>query len=279
MISVRARDAANNVSNTTPINVTVANLVSPVGLVAAWGFDDTAGPTATDSSGHAYNGTASNTAWTTAGKFGGALAFNGVNSWVTVADNNAFDLTNAMTLEAWIKPDSLDRLDQHHHEKRTDGLAYALYASDDTGNPPAGYISNGVDISTVGTSPLTLGAWVHLATTYDGANLRLYVNGLLVASRAVTDDIPASTDPIRIGGDSIWGEYFDGLIDEVRVYTAPQPDRDSDRHEHPRQRPKRTVRFRRTRARNDQGYPCPTRRPIGPVGAPPTRSGLQSTRH
>jgi hypothetical protein len=52
----------------------------------------------------------------------------------------------------------------------------------------------------------------------DGANLRLYVNGTQVASRALTGAMRTSTGVLRIGGNSIWSEWFAGLIDEVRVY-------------------------------------------------------------
>ena len=62
------------------------------------------------------------------------------------------------------------------------------------------------------------GAWSHVATTYDRATWRLYVNGVQVASRAFTGAIPVSTGALRIGGNSIWGEWFSGQIDEVRVY-------------------------------------------------------------
>jgi hypothetical protein len=60
--------------------------------------------------------------------------------------------------------------------------------------------------------------WSHLGVTYDGATLRLYVNGARVSSRAVTGTIPRTDDPLWIGGNHPYGEYFDGLIDEVRVY-------------------------------------------------------------
>jgi hypothetical protein len=48
--------------------------------------------------------------------------------------------------------------------------------------------------------------------------LRLYVNGQLVNSRTVTGVGVVSASPLRIGGNAIWGEWFAGLIDEVRVY-------------------------------------------------------------
>src|SRR6185295_18639269 len=61
-------------------------------------------------------------------------------------------------------------------------------------------------------------AWSHLAATYDGTNLRFYVNGVLVTAKATSGAMPNTANPLRIGGNAIWGEYFSGLIDEVRVY-------------------------------------------------------------
>ena len=56
--------------------------------------------------------------------------------------------------------------------------------------------------------------------TYDGAMLRLYVNGVLVASTAKTGAIASSANPLQFGGDAIYGQYFAGKIDEVRVYNV-----------------------------------------------------------
>ena len=65
---------------------------------------------------------------------------------------------------------------------------------------------------------MRLNAWSHLAATYDGATLRLYVNGTQVARPPVTGTIAASTGALTIGGDALYGQYFAGRIDEVRVY-------------------------------------------------------------
>lgn len=70
----------------------------------------------------------------------------------------------------------------------------------------------------MGASGPPLNAWTHLAFTYDGATEKLYVNGVLVASRAQTGAISAANGVLHIGGDSVWGEHFQGLIDEVRIY-------------------------------------------------------------
>jgi hypothetical protein len=66
-----------------------------------------------------------------------------------------------------------------------------------------------------------VGHWQHLALTYDGSTLRLYENGTRVSSRAMTGAIARTSDPLWIGGNHPYGEYFQGLIDEVRVYDRP----------------------------------------------------------
>jgi len=104
---------------------------------------------------------------------------------------------------------------------------YYLEADSTSGKPAIG----GTFASPLlGTGALTANTWVHLAGTYDGATLRLYLNGVQVNSRAETGPIATSTNPLHIGGDSIYGQYFQGRIDEVRIYnralSAPEIQRD-----------------------------------------------------
>jgi hypothetical protein len=60
--------------------------------------------------------------------------------------------------------------------------------------------------------------WTHLAVSYDGAKYRLYVDGVEASSRSASGTILSTTDPLWIGGNRPYGEYFRGLIDEARVY-------------------------------------------------------------
>ena len=62
-----------------------------------------------------------------------------------------------------------------------------------------------------------MNTWTHLAATYDGTTLRIYVNGVQAAARAVRQ--PCRRRPARSDRrQPVWGEYFKGLIDEVRIY-------------------------------------------------------------
>ena len=72
--------------------------------VASYAFNEGTGTTTVDASGNGRTGALTNATWTTAGKYGGALSFNGSSSRVTVADAAPLHLSSAMTLEAWVNP-------------------------------------------------------------------------------------------------------------------------------------------------------------------------------
>jgi fibronectin type 3 domain-containing protein len=221
-LTARARDAAGNTTASAAVTVSVSNTTT-TGLVAAYGFDEGTGTTAGDSTASGLNGTLNGAAWVTTGKYGKALSFNGTSSLVTVADAGPLHLSAAMTLEAWVYPTtaSTNFATAVLKERGTTGLAYSLYVTDGANRPPSGYINvGGVDRNATGTMVLPLNTWTHLAVTYNGSTFRLYVNGVQVASKSQTGTIASSTSPLRIGGNSVWGEYFNGLIDELRVYNT-----------------------------------------------------------
>ena len=217
---VTAEDAAGNVSGvSSEVNATVA-ANSGAGLVAAYSFDAGAGTSAVDSSGNGNTGTLANATWASGGKYGSALSFNGTNAWVTVNSSTSLALTNGMTVEAWVNPTTLGNAYRTVVFREQPGSeVYSLYANQ-SGNPqaPLGevYVNGFKDASA--STGLATGSWAHLAETYDGSSVRLYVNGTLVSTTAAPGSLASSTAPLRIGGNNIWGEYFSGLIDEVRVY-------------------------------------------------------------
>ena len=204
-------------ANPTTYTATFVQGAASAGLVAAYGFDAGSGSSAADSSGKGNVGSISGAVWSGAGRFGSALSFDGVNDWVTVPDASTLDLTTGMTLEAWVRPSALGGWRTVVFKERPGGVVYGLFA-DQAGSRPLGQVFIGSERNAVGTAALPLNAWTHLATTYDGAAVRLYVNGSLTATTSVSGAMAASTGVLRLGGNSVWGEWFAGLIDEVRVY-------------------------------------------------------------
>jgi hypothetical protein len=200
------------------LTFTISN--APSGLVAAYSFDEGSGTIVTDASGNGNGGTITGASWTTAGRFGSALSFNGSSNMVTVNDANVLDLTTGMTMESWVYPTvPPSGWRTVITKERPSGVTYYLHAGSSSSNRPAtGVYIGGAERQLFGGSRLSANTWTHLAATYDGTTQRLYVNGVQVSSRAQTGAIQISTSPLRIGGSSVFGEFFQGRIDEVRIY-------------------------------------------------------------
>ena len=222
-LAARARDAAGNIGNSSPVTVTVFNNK----LVASFGFNENTGTIANDNSGNGNNGTLTNNpGWSVSGKFGAAILFDGTNDFININDANSLDLTNGMTLEAWVNPSNLTNYKTVLcKENGTSNLAYSLSANNNTSGTanqrPNSRIRIGTATKTVtGTTKLALNTWVHIACTYDGAIMRFYVNSVQVSTFATTGNIATTSNPLRIGGSTALGaQYFTGLIDEVRIYS------------------------------------------------------------
>ncbi|PYN28692.1 MAG: hypothetical protein DMD98_21940, partial [Candidatus Rokuibacteriota bacterium] len=185
--------------------------------MAAYAFNEGAGTTVADASGNGNTGTINGATWTTAGRYGSALVFDGTSTSVTVANAASLRLTTGMTLEAWVYPTGALTGWRAVIDKNVDG--YYLMASSDQGNRPAvgGAWPPGARI-TRGPTGLGLNTWTHLAATFDGATVRLYVNGAEAVSQAQTAALTPTAGTLQIGADSYTGENFAGRIDEVRIY-------------------------------------------------------------
>jgi len=184
------------------------------GPVAAYAFDATSGTTAVDASGNGHTGTVSGATWTTGGRHGGALRFDGVNDWVTVADHPDLDLGGRWTLSAWVRPESTARWSTVILKEADPTLSYALYARSDSTAPSAWTSYSWA----YGDAALPNATWSHLTATLDDGTLRFYVNGVLRQTTTAAQAGIQTDEPLRIGGNAVWGEWFTGLIDDVRVY-------------------------------------------------------------
>jgi hypothetical protein len=214
---VRAVDGANNLGPYSNA-ASVTTLSNDPTLVLALAFDEGSGTTTVDMSGNNLSATVSNAAWTTGGRYGNALVFDGATARVTVPDAAALHLTSGLTLEAWVNPSAISPNWTDVVYKGNDN--YYLEAATPQGAPAAGATAGGVDANVFGSAALPANTWTHLAETYDGSLLRLYVNGIQVGSQPLTGPLATSTNPLEIGGDSIYGQFFRGTVDEVRVYNV-----------------------------------------------------------
>jgi hypothetical protein len=189
--------------------------------VAAFGFDEGDGSVAHDASGRGNDGEVEGPAWSSDGRHGGALSFDGEDDWVSVPDADSLDVTSGMTLEAWVRPSALDSTWRTVlFKERTGNLSYGLYADRNTGVPDAQVFHDRAHEADAVDS-LRRDEWAHLAATFDGNVLRLFVNGSQAAELEVPVPIETSDGELHIGGNAVWTEWFAGLIDDVRVYDRP----------------------------------------------------------
>jgi Concanavalin A-like lectin/glucanases superfamily/Glycosyl hydrolases family 16 len=152
------------------------------------------------------------------GRFGAGLAFNGKSSSLTVSGRPVLDLDDAMTLSAWVKPQTARGTRTIVARLGRRGAAYAVHAATVGGGPGGeARLARGTKRVSV-PQGLPLGRWTHVALTYDGSRMRLYENAEEVRSVPMTGSIRDANGPLRIGGRVPGGGWFKGVLDEVRVY-------------------------------------------------------------
>ena len=152
------------------------------------------------------------------------LNFDGANDRVVVPSTSSLRLTRAVTVEAWIKPDSVSNITALDRVVRK-GSNYELTVSTgDTGcaGGTGGHVQwaatiGGANIRICGGS-LALGKWHHLTGTFDGSVFALYVNGILAASTSRSGLMTVSKHNLVIGNNDSGQRGFDGGIDSVAVW-------------------------------------------------------------
>jgi hypothetical protein len=191
------------------------------GPVAVYSFDEGQGTTVEDVSGNGHEGTIEGAGWTTHGRYGDALEFSGeADECVTVPDSESLSLDEELTIEAWVRPSGAPDDDPIIFKESEGGLGYALGIGLYEDGRPEGLMNDGgLDPeNVVGPEAVEAGVWAHIAFTYDGAHMRLYVDGELVATQAESSGPFASGGPLVIGCNPDFPETFEGRIDEVRIY-------------------------------------------------------------
>jgi hypothetical protein len=186
---------------------------SEKGLVAHWKFDDGAGGTATDSAG-TNNGTLiGDPTWTT-GRFDGALNFDGIGDYVSVAPIAPL-IGNTVTAQAWIRLSEFSGMWTPILTQNLGNNGYYFYVY--TGKPSFYIVVSPSYVQTISPELINLNQWYHVAGTNDGSNLKLYVDGQLKDSVSSTGFLGVNNNA-NIGSEPVSPLYFNGLIDDVRIY-------------------------------------------------------------
>ena len=185
---------------------------SDEGLVAEWHFDEGSGSVLKDSSGNGNDGEIHGATWVE-GKYGKALSFDGVNDYVDLGTPVALDLQAPMTIEAWVKRASNgthDDIISHGHA----GYIFFIYGKND--NVVFGKQAEW-EGAIIGSSRIIDVNWHHVVAVYGNSRSEIYVDGDLDNSGTSSARF-SNTNRLYIGGCIDYGENFDGIIDEVRIY-------------------------------------------------------------
>ncbi|MBI4017615.1 MAG: LamG domain-containing protein [Candidatus Aenigmarchaeota archaeon] len=206
--------------------------VEPVkeGRVLDLRFDEGAGTVASDSSGNKNAGTLKPNAtagpvWAQ-GKFGKALRFDGIDDGVSVPDAPTLSFGNgAFSVEFWMRSDIANNLNNAVGKGAAGNAATPGYTV--TG-PSNGFVSfysansTSITIAPSGTGAVTIGQWDHILATTNRQTSQIYINGVLRGSVAAVTGSVSNNNNVRIAMDTgAWGgNYFNGYIDEVRMYNS-----------------------------------------------------------
>ena len=190
-------------------------------LVAYWPLDEGAGDKVFDTSGNDNNGTINGATWGV-GKYGTALQFNGQNNYVEVPSSDSLELYENVTIAAWIN--WIDAGDawiciMANGQQNGPWENYGLFINRSSRYLYFTLSLDGVHVPQQTPNNITVpNEWVHVCATWDGSAARIYVNGQreLEIAKAGTLDSPGL--PLRIGHRSGSSHYFNGTIDEVRIY-------------------------------------------------------------
>jgi outer membrane protein assembly factor BamB len=185
-----------------------ASYTQPPELVGYWKLDENSGTTAYDSSSYNNNGIIYGASWT-GGKVNSALSFDGVNDYVDCGTGPSLMPTTAITLEAWFKASNVSTYGTIVSTFYYEGYFLRI-------NPNAAVeFAPGICYSPAGT--IQPGVWHHVVGTFNGTLAEIYVNGNLVGSQS-SGYLAYTGQSLRIGNNPATGLWFNGVIDEVKVY-------------------------------------------------------------
>jgi parallel beta-helix repeat protein len=199
-----------------------ASFISDPNLSALWELDESSGAIAYDSSDNGIDGSLepSSPLWQPAGgQLDGALEFDGFNDCVFIPNESRFDITDQVTVSAWIKVNAFER-DWQSIVTKGDS-AWRLHRLRDTNSIAFNCNLYPNSWGAKGSINVNNGQWHHVAGVYDETQAYLYVDGVLDNSEAAVGLIGTNDYPVMIGENAEQpGRFWNGLIDDVRIYTC-----------------------------------------------------------
>ena len=212
-------------------SVLVLGLVSNVsaGLIAHWEFDEGSGTIARDSSGKGHDGTLQGDPQWVAGMIGsGALSFDGTDGLVEAGDDASLSLTDALTITAWVWVHDLNT-NYFLVCKQPSGTAgdnypgnYEFRTEVNSGALQFGHQETEGEQFTFYTSDSSIAVeqWHHVAVTVTKGDLvEFYIDGVAAGSSEQSTNFGVLNDePVRIGGRKDGYSFFNGLLDDIRLY-------------------------------------------------------------
>jgi glucose/arabinose dehydrogenase len=189
-------------------------------------FSEGQGTTAFDASGNGNNAELRNGTGWGPGRIGGGLALDGTNDLAAIANSPSLAFSDGLTVAGWTRRTAApagwhNLVSRQHTTTNADQLFLAFKGA----TPYFGVNTPNGGVVKAGTGSVPLGEWVHLAGTYDGARIILYVNGVERARIAKTGALVPSSRPVLLGAnangpDPLAGsEFLAGGLDGVRLYS------------------------------------------------------------
>jgi hypothetical protein len=191
-------------------------------------MDENTGTIAFDTSGNGSTGAFVSSPQWVPGKKGSAVKMNGTSDYITLSHPTALNATTTFTLSAWINASSSvagSGIISEAFAGGGDRVQYTLGfgADDGTDNKlqVGFYDGSGWAVAEDSTAFTSTNTWVHVEGTWDGTTLKLYKDGVLVATNVPSRSTATDTEDIRIGSRHDTAgtvDFFPGTIDDVRIY-------------------------------------------------------------
>jgi hypothetical protein len=186
--------------------------------IAYWRFDENAGTKTYDDTTNNNDLIASGASWTTSGKFGNGLSFDGINDQATTSNSTSLNITSDLSISTWVKATNFATTTSQWLVYKDSGSAGYAFGFASTTNKLVLRV-DGANYESSATYSLASSTWHHLGATLSGTSTVFYVDGQVLGSTVNAANAPpadASSTILRIGSNNT--TYFSGTLDEVKIY-------------------------------------------------------------